>query len=67
MVEKEACAKVERSDRLHFFDGEFKPEDVEILCHSFSPRGLWNYHDPSLDQPSKNDLGDTFAVALGNR
>ena len=67
VVKKGAFVLMEHLDGLHFFFAELKIKYLEIFLNPFFSDGFRDGDDATLDEPTKDYLGNGFVVVLPNR
>ena len=61
-----AFPRFQQGDSIHFFFGQCKVENVEVLYHPCLAYGLGNDHDVALIEPTEYDRSHAFAMPCGD-
>ena len=61
-VENQAVSGIHCCNCLHFFFGQTKVHDFEILCHAFLVDRFRNCDNSALQMPAKNDLRRALSI-----
>ena len=61
-----AFPRFQQGDSIHFFFGQCKVENVEVLYHPCLAYGLGNDHDVALIEPTEYDRSHAFTMPCGD-